>query len=81
MIKPLDNIENISEGGIIIAAPTLNRKAIVLSVGKNTEVKKGDIVLRNLGKSTPHTIGDHKIEIIHINNLIAIVGNINDENG
>ena len=45
-----------SKGGIILPKQKYNRKAIVLSVYENSQLKPGDIVLRNIGKSTAHKI-------------------------
>jgi len=67
-----------SKGGIYIPKPKYNRKAVVLSIEENSQIEKGDIVLRNIGKSTKHKINDENCEILHINDIIAVVGNIKD---
>lgn len=73
LIKDL-NEEEVTKGGIIIPkGEKWNRRAIVLSSGNCDQVKKGDIILKNLGKGTPMIINDIQMEMIHINNIIAII--------
>tara|TARA_R110001592_G_scaffold120545_3_gene324923 strand:- start:5030 stop:5290 length:261 start_codon:yes stop_codon:yes gene_type:complete len=70
--------ENKSKGGIYVPRPKYNRKAIVLAVTNTPQIKKGDIILRNIGKSTKHKINNENCEIIHISDIIAVLKNIKD---
>jgi len=67
-----------SKGGLYLPKPKYNRKALVLSVGESQHIKKGDIVLRNLGKSTIYKINGETCETIHLNDIIMVIGNIKD---
>ena len=71
----------ISKGGIILPKEKYNRKAIVLSVYENSQIKVGDIILRNIGKSTLHKINNERCEIISENDVLAVIGNIKENNG
>lgn len=79
LVKELEESQ-ISEGGIILPKNKYNRKAVVLN-GECDQIKKGDIILRNIGKSTLHKINGSECETIHLNDIIAVIGNIKENNG
>ena len=73
LIKDL-NKEEITKGGIIIPKnEKWNRRAIVLSSGECDQVKKGDIIIKNLGKGTRMILNNIEMEMIHVNSIMAIV--------
>jgi len=66
--------EPISKGGLLLPTDWNDRrKAIVIEVEENLQVKKGDTILRELGKSTEIKIGDETFEIIHLNNIMVVI--------
>jgi len=67
-----------SKGGLYLPKSKYNRKALVLSVGDSKYIKNGDIILRNMGKSTTYKINGETCEAIHLNDIIMVIGNIKD---
>ena len=65
--------ETKTESGLFLPTPKYNRKAEVLSVGKNDSVKPGDIIIKTIGKGTEYTFDNQKYEILHINHILAII--------
>ena len=66
--------EPISTGGIIL--PTNwndKRKAKVVSTEENGQVKEGDTVLIELGKSTEIQLDNEAYQIIHLNNIMMVI--------
>lgn len=78
LIKELTN-ETVTDAGIIIPDTSNNRKAFVLSTSKDSDISKGDIIIRSLGKGTPMTINGHKLEMIHENHVMAVIKNNDNE--
>ena len=72
LIKDLEQDE-IIKNNIILPKPKYNRNAIVLAVGKNKELKVGDHILKNVGKGTKMIINDIEFEMIHIDDIMAVI--------
>ena len=66
-------MERKTAAGIILPPPKVNRNAVVLESYENSEVSKGDVIIKNVGKGTPMVLNDMKCEMIHINDIIAII--------
>lgn len=69
--------ETVSAGGIIIPEQKYNRHAVVIEAADGLEVKKGDKVIKTIGKGTDYTLDGKKYEILHINHILAVI----EENG
>ena len=69
-------IEEISElqtaSGLWLPPDANNRRAIVLEISEDEEIKVGDEVLKNIGKGTQIRIEGKWVEAIHRNNLMAV---------
>ena len=68
--------ETVTSGGIIIPEEKYNRKAKVLR-SDNDQVKEGDMVIKTIGKGTEYTLNGKKVEILHLNHILAVI----EENG
>jgi co-chaperonin GroES (HSP10) len=77
LIQEIEQQEQTTATGIIIPVEKHNRKALVINVGDAEHIKEGDIILKNMGKGTMVTLDDTEYEIIHINQLIAILEETN----
>ena len=73
LIQEIDQKETITPSGLIIPPPKHNRKARIIKVGNTEHVKEGDVILKNMGKGTNVTLNDTKFEVIHINQIFAII--------
>lgn len=67
-LKPKEKIKS----GIYLPDEKWNRMCIVLS-SKSDELKSGDIILKDLGKSTKMKLNDIPMEMIHINSIMCII--------
>ena len=67
--------EERTESGLWLPPDPKNRRARVLEVDDDEEIKVGDIVLKNVGKGTAIRIEGKWVEAIHRNNLIAVIKN------
>ena len=66
--------EPISKGGLLLPTDwNTKRKAVVIKVEENEQIKEGDIILREHGKSTEIKIDDEIFEIIHLNNIMLVI--------
>jgi len=72
LVKELPQ-ETVTSGGIIIPEEKYNRKAIVISASDEVDVKKGDTIIKTLGKGTMYTFGDEELEILHENHILAVI--------
>ena len=72
LIQEIEQKEITTPSGLIIPPPKHNRKARVIEAG-NDKVKPGDIILKNMGKGTAVTLNDTEFEIIHINQIFAVI--------
>ena len=74
LVKDFKQEEKVTKSGIIIPkSEKWNRMATVLACGECDQVKKGDVIMKNLGKGTPMILNDVEMEMIHINNIMCIV--------
>jgi len=73
LIQEVKQVEQKTESGIIIPAEKFNRRARVVNPGDSDVLKKGDIIFKNMGKGTILTLDDIEFEVIHINQIIAVV--------
>jgi co-chaperonin GroES (HSP10) len=66
--------EQISKGGLLLPNDwNTKRKALVIEIEDNDQIKKGDIILRQHGKSTEIEINGETLEIIHLNNIMMVI--------
>ena len=72
LIQEIEQKEITTPSGLIIPPPKHNRKARVIETGSD-QVKQGDVILKNMGKGTNVTLNDIKFEVIHINQIFAII--------
>jgi co-chaperonin GroES (HSP10) len=75
LIQEIEQEETKTASGIIIPVEKHNRKARVINPGDCTDLKKDDVILKNMGKGTIVTLNDIEFEVIHINQIIAILEN------
>lgn len=68
--------ETVTPGGIIIPKEKYNRVARVLC-SENDQVKEGDTIIKTIGNGTEYTLGGKKVEILHLNHILAVI----EENG
>tara|TARA_R110000772_G_scaffold118748_1_gene224429 strand:+ start:233 stop:481 length:249 start_codon:yes stop_codon:yes gene_type:complete len=73
LIQEIEQQEQKTSSGIIIPVEKYNRKATVIKVGNTKHIKEGDTILKNMGKGTMVTLDNTEYEIIHVNQLIAIL--------
>ena len=74
LIQEIDDKETTTPSGLRIPPPKYNRKAKVIETGTD-QVKKGDVILKNMGKGTMVTLNDTEFEVIHINQIFALIEN------
>ena len=72
LIQEIEQKETTTPSGLIIPPPKHNRKARVIETGSD-QVKTGDVILKNMGKGTSVTLNNTKFEVIHINQIFAII--------
>jgi len=73
LVQEIEQQEQQTPSGIIIPVEKHNRKATVINAGDAEHIKEGDTILKNMGKGTMVTMDNIEYEIIHINQLIAII--------
>ncbi len=62
-----------TEGGLWIPEEKYNRKALVIEAPEGLEIKKGDKIIKTIGKGTEYTLDGDKFEILHINHVLAVI--------
>ena len=72
LIQEIEQKEIVTPSGLIIPPPQHNRRAKVIETGSE-QVKQGDTILKNMGKGTAVTLNDIKFEVIHINQIFAVI--------
>jgi co-chaperonin GroES (HSP10) len=66
--------EQISKGGLLLPNDwNAKRKATVIAVEDNDQIKQGDIILREHGKSTEVMIDGETYEMIHLNSIMMVI--------
>ena len=65
--------EKITSGGIYIPEEKYNRQALVIEAADGLEIKKGDRIIKTIGKGTDYTFDGKKFEILHINHILAVI--------
>ena len=65
--------ERKTDSGLIIPEEKYNRVALVIEVADDLEVKKGDKIVKTIGKGTEYTFDGNKFEILHINHVLAVI--------
>jgi co-chaperonin GroES (HSP10) len=66
--------EQISKGGLLLPNDwNVKRKATVIAVEDNDQIKQGDIILREHGKSTEIMIDGETYEMIHLNSIMMVI--------
>ena len=73
LIQEIEQEETKTASGIIIPVEKHNRKAKIINAGDCEDLEKGDVILKNMGKGTMLTLNDTEFEVIHINQIIAII--------
>ena len=79
LVQEVEQQETKTPSGIIIPVEKHNRKARIINSGNAEHLKDGDVILRNLGKGTMFTLDDIEFEVIHVNQIIAIIEETNAE--
>ncbi len=72
LIQEIEQKEITTPSGLIIPPPKHNRHARVIETGSD-EIKVGDVILKNMGKGTIVTLNDTEFEVIHINQIFALI--------
>ena len=65
--------ETKTESGLWIPEEKYNRKALVIEAADGLEIKKGDKIIKTIGKGTEYTLDGDKFEILHINHVLAVI--------
>ena len=73
LIQEIEQQETKTESGLIIPIEKHNRQAKIINAGNTEYLKDGDVILKNMGKGTMITLNDIEFEVIHINQIIAII--------
>jgi len=73
LIQEIKQQETKTTSGIIIPVEKHNRQAKIINAGNAEYLKAGDVILKNMGKGTMITLNETEFEVIHINQIIAIV--------
>jgi co-chaperonin GroES (HSP10) len=73
LIQEIEQQETKTESGLIIPIEKHNRQAKIINAGNTEYLKDGDVILKNMGKGTMLTLNDIEFEVIHINQIIAII--------
>jgi co-chaperonin GroES (HSP10) len=75
LIQEIEQEETKTASGIIIPVEKHNRKAKVINEGDNKDLSAGDVILKNMGKGTMVTLDGVEFEVLHINQIIAVLDN------
>jgi len=67
------SVERTTAAGILLPEEKWKRRAEVLAVCADSQIRPGDIVMRNVGRGTPITIEGQQLEMIHEDWVMAIV--------
>mgnify|MGYP001567394519 CR=1 FL=1 len=67
------NTERKTDSGLILPDEKYNRIALVIEAADDLEVKKGDKIVKTIGKGTEYTLDGDKFEILHINHILAVI--------
>ena len=73
LIQEIEQQETKTDSGIIIPVEKHNRQAKIINAGDAEYLKAGDVILKNMGKDTMLTLNNTEFEVIHINQIIAVV--------
>jgi len=73
LVQEIKQEETKTASGIIIPEEKYNRKVKVINSGNCDSLKKGDVVLKNIGKGTAVTLDNIEFEIINVSQLIAVI--------
>ena len=73
LIQEIEQQETKTDSGIIIPVEKHNRQAKIINAGNADYLKAGDVILKNMGKGTMLTLNNTEFEVIHINQIIAVV--------
>ena len=73
LIQEIEQQETKTDSGIIIPVEKHNRQAKIINAGNVDYLKAGDVILKNMGKGTMLTLNNTEFEVIHINQIIAVV--------
>ena len=65
--------ERTTDTGIIIPEEKYNRVSLVIEASDDLEVKKGDKIVKTIGKGTEYTFNGEKFEILHVNHILAVI--------
>ena len=78
LVQEIEQQERTTASGIIMSVEKYNRKVKIINSGDNKDLKKGDVLLKNMGKGTIVRLDNVEFELIHITDLIAI---LTEDNG
>lgn len=73
LTQEIEQRERITDSGLIIPEEKYNRIALVIEASNNLEIKKGDKIVKTIGKGTEYTFDGNKFEILHINHILAVI--------
>ena len=73
LVQEIEQQERTTASGIIMSTEKYNRKVKIINSGNNKDLKEGDVILKNIGLGTIVTLDNVEFEIIHTNQLIAIL--------
>ena len=73
LTQEIEQRERITDSGLIIPGEKYNRIALVIEASDNLEIKKGDKIVKTIGKGTEYTLDGDKFEILHINHVLAVI--------
>ena len=73
LIQEIEQQETTTATGIIIPVEKHNRQAKIINSGDVDHLKAGDVILKNMGKGTTLTLNDIEFEVIHLNQIIAVI--------
>ena len=75
LIQEIKQQETKTTSGIIIPVEKHNRQAKIINAGNAEYLKAGDVILKNMGKGTVVTLDGVEFEVLHINQIIAVLDN------
>ena len=67
------SVERTTDAGILLPEEKWKRRAEVLVVCDDSQIRPGDVVMRNVGRGTLITIEGQQLEMIHEDWVMAIV--------
>lgn len=73
LTQEIEQGERVTDSGLIIPEEKYNRKALVIEAAEGLEVKKGDKIIKTIGKGTEYILDGNKFEILHINHVLAVI--------